>query len=419
MNKGASTDGFDCVGNNCNAAGTNDRTRAIRDGHVADVTLAAGAAALVTGVVLLLVSAHASHAPSSVYMQLAVGQNEWSVSCGGSAMETNYAWSKRGGALHPLAWSTLVLVAGCSALLDLQPASNSGPCSSDSDCPTSEFCIERACHASCYTDYACPAGTMCTSVNSHLACLGPDDASVREAGAPEVEASGPQVEAGNPTEASGAMGDAAEESVATGDAACGPCSSSQECVEGACRAILWCLPASTSTEEPQPAPIADRAYVPVGVNQLYAQHLRVTYSGLLVRLGMLLSTGPQTASFSLWLYTDNGGYPLHLIGNPPTPQGSVMPADGSGRQEMVIFRPPHLDVGNYWIAFVSQDAEFVFQSPGGMIDTATAPVPDAGDPWLDPFPCIIESACSRSSATLIMMGAVVAIDPSLIKNIHI
>ena len=45
--------------NVCNTAGMSDRARAIQDGRVADVTLAVGAAALVTGVALLLVSSHA------------------------------------------------------------------------------------------------------------------------------------------------------------------------------------------------------------------------------------------------------------------------------------------------------------------------------------------------------------------------
>jgi hypothetical protein len=78
----SSSDGGDCVRNNCNPAGADARSRAKLDADVSDVTLAIGVGALATGAILWLVSPRTARPASGAYVQPAVSQSVWSVSVG-------------------------------------------------------------------------------------------------------------------------------------------------------------------------------------------------------------------------------------------------------------------------------------------------------------------------------------------------
>jgi hypothetical protein len=79
-----SSDGSNCVKNNCNSIGANDRAIASRYATVSDVTLAIGIGALATSVVLWVIAPRGSRPASGAYVQPAVSQNQWSLTAGGT-----------------------------------------------------------------------------------------------------------------------------------------------------------------------------------------------------------------------------------------------------------------------------------------------------------------------------------------------
>jgi hypothetical protein len=77
-----SSDGRNCVQNNCNSIGANDRAIASRYATVSDVTLAIGIGAIATSVVLWVIAPRGNRPTSGAYVQPVVSQNQWSLAAG-------------------------------------------------------------------------------------------------------------------------------------------------------------------------------------------------------------------------------------------------------------------------------------------------------------------------------------------------
>jgi hypothetical protein len=85
VNERASNSGRNCVANECNPTGAQDRSRAIHDAQISDVTLGVGAGAVVVGVVLWLIAPRAAEraSASGVVVQPTVAQGAWALAVGG------------------------------------------------------------------------------------------------------------------------------------------------------------------------------------------------------------------------------------------------------------------------------------------------------------------------------------------------
>jgi hypothetical protein len=193
------------------------------------------------------------------------------------------------------------------------------------------------------------------------------------------------------------------------DAGCAACESvSAVCLGGSCRPLAWSSPQSTYVL-PQPAPSDSRRYSMVNQDTLYAVRVRVPYDGMLVRLGMLLSTNQPPTSFRTGIYSDNGGYPLHPLVT-PEPQVSATNTGGTGRQEVPISPAVHIQAGIYWLTVLSHDNPVDFQSPGDLIETVQTRIEANDNPWPDPFPVTSDPAMTTPDGAVILYAAV-AVDP--------
>ncbi len=287
----------------------------------------------------------------------------------------------------------VALVSGCSLLLDVQVA-QAGPCESNADCPTSEFCA---------ADLVCRTGIPADASVEVDSAAGPD-------GPPGVIDAGEEPQESEARE-SGALEAASEAASAScsspDDGSSGGCDPQfTACIDGTCRRLFWASP-ENSTDLPQPAPLADQMYAFVPKGNLYAQHVHVVDSGWLLRLGMLLSPGQTAASFQLGLYADNGGYPSSpLVISDPTPSAASLA--NLGRQEVTVPRI-HLSAGMYWVAFESSESIFVFQYFGPPVETAEAYVSDSGPAFPAPFP-VTSDPPNTMPDNAIVIYAVVASD---------
>jgi hypothetical protein len=111
--------------------------------------------------------------------------------------------------LAPFVLPGLVLITGCSLLVDTREPSRTGPCSADSDCPALEICIQSACQPVCERDSDCATGETCQPLRGAAACELAVRVNVRADGGVEAGSSVPQ-DASVPEEGERG-GDASEE----------------------------------------------------------------------------------------------------------------------------------------------------------------------------------------------------------------
>jgi hypothetical protein len=289
------------------------------------------------------------------------------------------------------ALSGLVFVSGCSLLLDLD-VSQAGPCVTTADCPATQVCV----HAVCSSDVPADASVA-------------DGGAMSEASAPTADVSeatpSDACSSGDPEATACSVPDAGSDDA--GCAACDPQASM--CIDGTCRTLDWVSPESEYAE-PEPAPYGQRQFFSVPWDELFAVQIRVSSSGLLVRLGMLASTDQVPTLFWLGLYSDDGGYPQHPLFESAV-QLSAVRGSATGRQELTVSPPLRVAAGTaYWIAFVSQQDDFVLQSTGNQILTASVSVPDAGSPWQDPFAPTANLPMAVAMPSIILY-ATIAVDP--------
>jgi hypothetical protein len=289
---------------------------------------------------------------------------------------------------HMRGWlgpAALVFASGCGFLLNIDPPSSTGPCKVDGDCPDTYACVEGTCRA-------CPGGaSTCTT---------------SDAGNPMNDDAAPKNDAGRQT------GDAAvvDGGCTTEDAAaCTACEDpiEQVCLCGTCRTLSWSSPESEFAR-PVPAMLNNRIYTPVPQNTVYAQPIVVPASGagMVVKLGMLISTNLPSLEFGLALYHDAGGFPSDPFVMPPT-QMSTMNAEG--RVEVAVDPPVHVAPGAYWMAFVGPQSDFVFQRIDSTIATAETMAQTTGSPW--PAPFVADTAPPATmQAQEMLFYAVIALD---------
>jgi hypothetical protein len=272
--------------------------------------------------------------------------------------------------------SPVLFVSGCSLLLDVQVLPE-GPCASSLDCPVLETCIDHVCRPDVPADAR--VGESVPDAPTAPTLDAESGASFDAGLAPDVP-DGPAAEtACSPTDEAG------------GDGGCGVCDTlTHACIGGVCRVLVWTSPVS-NLGEPQAALPDNRQYGAALRDMLHAEAIRIVSPGQLLRIGFLLSTGQQNHSYQIGLYDDDGGYPGHLVFGSPLEESDVYVLGytlNSGREEVVVPACPrvHLAAGTYWITFVSQEDAFAFQSTSTPSLTVDVPAPDAGSPWLDPFP---------------------------------
>jgi hypothetical protein len=277
--------------------------------------------------------------------------------------------------------AALVLVSGCGALLNIDPASSGGFCKVEDECPETYACVEGWCR---------PADGGRLTSDAAVADAGMGDAEMGDAGMGDAE-----------------MGDVC----ASPDAAsCANCSDpiTETCACGVCRNLSWASPESEFAR-PQPAMLGDRIYAGLTQGIIYAQRIVVppTGAGLLVRLGMLVSTNQAPTQFGVALYHDGGGYPVDPFVTPPLQTFTV---NAEGRVEVPVDPPVHIDPGSYWIAFVATQKDFVFQRIDNLIATAEGVALTGGSPWPGPFPAT-SAPPTTMQAQEILIYAAIAIDP--------
>ena len=109
----------------------------------------------------------------------------------------------------------LVLITGCSLLVDMRDPSRTGPCSADSDCPALEMCVQNVCQPVCERNSDCASGETCQPLRDAAACQLAARVDARGDGG--VEADGGGEDAASPPEVDGG-GDASEEAQDDGPA---------------------------------------------------------------------------------------------------------------------------------------------------------------------------------------------------------
>ena len=294
-----------------------------------------------------------------------------------------------------VAFALAAFLPGCELLMGNVVPASTEPCSTDEDCPTSQWCAGFQCRDACGAG-SCPTGTECDTVAGHSVCIAPAVGCSVDAG---PDCSGPDA---------GSLPGVGGGAVPPDCSACDPTTS--VCIANVCRVLSWSATES-QISEPLPAPIGSRIYFGVPRNELYAQYVPIPKPGLLLRLGLLASTAPSQngALFGLSLYSDVRHFPSEPLVQPPLQASDTTTAD-TGRQEVLIDPPVHVPAGDYWVAFFVQTQPYVLQGTGAQLETAEGVVAAGTGPWLAPFPSDSTMPTSTIDAAVIMY-ATMANDP--------
>jgi hypothetical protein len=65
---------------------------------------------------------------------------------------------------------TVLVVSGCSVILDVHDPLRSGPCTEDFGCPNGQLCLNSTCQDDCTSDGDCAVGQMCRALRGGFAC---------------------------------------------------------------------------------------------------------------------------------------------------------------------------------------------------------------------------------------------------------